>query len=120
MRKIITFLFLTFFIGHAYNQSLQSTGNQNTLFAQGMIDMNDAQEFRQMESNLKGNPYVKIARVDEFSNRFFLLTKDIAQLSEEDLRSWFGGNASQIRCIQIGVYGIDAVETFPFANCQNQ
>ena len=74
---------------------------------------------KELESEIRALPFVKVARLDINTSRFFILTKDIDQLDETNLRSWFSEKGSELKCIQIGVYGVDTVNPYPFVNCQN-
>jgi hypothetical protein len=91
-----------------------------TLFGQCMIELQDQNEMLSLEAEMKLNPNVKIVRLDYISQRAFILTKDIDQLTEEQFTSWFNASSDKVRCIQIGRYGIDAIMPFPFQNCGKQ
>jgi len=100
--------------------SFAQTQSTNTvLFAQCMIDVEEGQ-MRSLETDLRSNPYVKLVRLDNASKTMFLLTKNIDQLSEDDLKSWFGVFSSQASCVSIGVYGVDSMLDYPLTNCPEE
>jgi hypothetical protein len=89
------------------------------LFAQGVFQVEDTETILTTENTIRNNPNVSIVRLDPHSKRFFIITQNLNQLSEETLKNWFGTNAESVHCIQIGIHGIDAINTFPFSNCEN-
>ncbi|MDX2362101.1 MAG: hypothetical protein QNK23_14935 [Crocinitomicaceae bacterium] len=89
------------------------------LFAQGMINISSDQEMIDLEAEMRLHPNAQVVRLDRTSHRFFILTYDIATLTENELLSWFGAYSSNVSCVQIGVHGVDAVNPFPFTNCSN-
>lgn len=66
---------------------------------------------------MRDHPNVQIIRLDFNTQRAFVLTKDTDQLTEEEFRSWFGDFSASVKCMQIGVYGIDEIDQYPFENC---
>lgn len=88
-------------------------------FAQCMLSIEDETEFRTLEENLRANPNVSIVRLDWYSKRAFLLTKEINTFSESDFSAWLGEYADDASCIQVGVHGVDQVNPYPFTNCDN-
>lgn len=118
MKKTLIVLML-FIAGYNYAQSTASQQNQTMLFAQGMFSIDDAQLIIDQENDLRNHPNVQVVRLDKYSNRFFILIKDLDSLTEQDLRSWFGSYGDDLNCIQIGTYGIDQINSFPFTNCSN-
>ncbi len=105
-------LFGSFF---GFSQSTQESST--TLFGQCMVEVQNQEEMKTLEDQLKLNPYVKTVRLDYTTQRAFILTKNIESLNEVDFTSWFSQYSSKVRCIQIGVYGVDTIATFPFENC---
>lgn len=89
------------------------------LFAQGVFQVEDTEAILTTESAIRSNPNVSIVRLDPYSKRFFIITQNLNQLSEETLKNWFGTYAESVHCIQIGIHGVDAINTFPFSNCDN-
>jgi hypothetical protein len=103
----------------SFNGVSQTPQNETTLFAQCMIDIENESEIRALEIEIRNNPYVKIVRVDFYSKRVFLLTKGIEQLTEQNFTSWFSQYSNKVRCVQIGVHGVDIVKPYPFEGCEN-
>jgi hypothetical protein len=82
-----------------------------------MIEIATAEEMKTLELEMKSNPYIKVVRLDYNTQRAFILTKGIDQLSEDQFTSWFSNYANKVRCIQIGRHGIDQVKPYPFEGC---
>jgi hypothetical protein len=40
-------------------------------------------------------------------------------LTEEQFTSWFNEFSGEVRCIQIGLHGVDVVKPYPFEGCEN-
>jgi hypothetical protein len=97
----------------------QASLSRDELFAQGMFEIDNPNEIQETEAIIRQHPNVAVVRLDTYSNRFFILTKNISNLSEADLRSWFGAHAADLDCIQIGLHGVDELNAFPFTNCSN-
>ncbi len=116
MRLYISFLMFFTSLNIGAQNTLNST---TTLFAQCAIDINDHDEIRQLEADMRLNPHIKLVRLDVISKRVFILTKGIDALTEENFRSWFLGYASKVRCVQIGLHGVDAINPYPFKGCEN-
>lgn len=112
-----TILVLLFFICTSVVSNAQSTPQETTMFGQCMIEISSATEMSALETEMRSNPYVKIVRLDYNSQRAFLLTKGIDQLTEEQFISWFNAYGDKVRCIQVGTYGVDTVKPFPFEGC---
>jgi hypothetical protein len=116
-----TLLILSLFIlsgSFSYAQNLAT--EEVTLFAQCMIELQDQNDMIALESEMRQNPNIKVVRLDYYSQRAFILTKEIDQLTEEQFASWFNASSDKVRCIQIGTYGIDTVKPFPFQDCDKQ
>ena len=113
MKTILTSLFLV-----VMTISFGQTQQTPTLFAQCMFDIQDQQEMQTLETELKMHPYTNIVRLDWHTQRAFVLTMGLNDLTEEDFRSWFGDYGESLTCIQIGVHGIDVVNPYPFENCE--
>lgn len=97
----------------------QTTTTEVNLFAQCLIEIDNADEMRALEADMRTNPYIKVVRLDVNSKRAFILTKDIDELSDENFISWFNQYSDQVHCIQIGRHGVDVVKPFPFEGCEN-
>jgi hypothetical protein len=117
MKKIILGLMLLLGLT-AFSQS--NSANPVALFGQCMIEMNTAEEMRALETEMRANPYIKVVRLDYNTQRAFILTQNIDQLTEEQFTSWFNAYADQVRCIQIGRHGVDVVKPYPFEGCEKQ
>lgn len=91
---------------------------ETTFFAQCIFRIDDEDQLRSLETELRDHPSVRIVRLDFNTQRAFILTKDTEQLSEDDFRSWFGSYSSSVNCIQIGVYGVEEINQYPFENCE--
>lgn len=102
----------------AFSQS--NSANPVALFGQCMIEMDAAEEMRALETEMRTNPYIKVVRLDYNTQRAFILTQNIDQLTEEQFTSWFNAYADKVRCIQIGRHGVDVVKPYPFEGCQKQ
>jgi hypothetical protein len=89
-----------------------------TFFGQCMIEISTAEEMAQLQATMKENPYIKIVRLDYNTQRAFVLTQNLESLTEDNLVSWFNEYADKVRCVQVGLYGIDAMDPYPFKNCQ--
>lgn len=107
------FILFSSFLGFSQSTEVSTT----TFFGQCMVEVQNQEEMKMLENQLKLNPYVKTVRLDYNTQRAFILTKNIDSLNEVDFTSWFSQYSSKVRCIQIGVYGVDEIATFPFENC---
>lgn len=117
MKQLLSAIIL--FSMHNLFSQVETGESEINLFAQGILQMESDQEMIDLEREMRMNPYVQVVRLDRASKRFFLLSVGLEELSEEDLRSWFGKFGDQVKCVQIGVQGVDAVSSFPFVNCPN-
>ncbi len=113
---ILTSILLSITFATAQNVATEEV----TLFAQCMIELQDQNEMVALEAEMRQNPSIKVVRLDYYSQRAFILTKDIDQLSEQQFTSWFNASSDKVRCIQIGTYGIDAINPYPFPGCDKQ
>ncbi|MFN6015739.1 MAG: hypothetical protein ACK47F_13710 [Flavobacteriales bacterium] len=114
--KITIISFIVFFGFSALSQS--SPVNQVALFGQCMIEINAVEDMRALEADMRSNPYIKVVRLDFNTQRAFLLTQNIDELTEEQFTSWFNVYSDNVRCIQIGRHGIDMVKPYPFEGCE--
>lgn len=85
-------------------------------FVQGLFQIDNVDEIKAIENNIRENSQVQIARLDVPTKRFFIILKD-EQITESMLTNWFGENAASLKCIQFGQAGIDTVKPFPFEDC---
>ena len=90
-----------------------------SFFGQCMLNIESDDEIRQLENEMRQNPYLKVVRLDTHTKRAFVLTKELNSLNEEDFASWFSQYAETLYCIQIGRYGVDQIKPFPFQDCTN-
>lgn len=104
-------LFCCLAVNSAYGQE------ETKLFAQGLFQIENEQEMQNVQNAIKELSSVYVVRLDGNTQRFFILTQGIEQLSEETLRNWFGDYSQTVRCIQIGIYGQDNINQYPF-NCE--
>jgi hypothetical protein len=122
MKLILTISFM-FVLGVSFGQSTQSTttAQQNAqLFAQCMFDISTQAELDQVTFDIYSNhPDVEMVRLDLNTQRAFIITTGSLPLSETDLISWFGQYSGSVHCVQVGVYGVDVMNPYPFTNCQN-
>lgn len=114
MKKSLFGLFIFF---GSLNTFAQTENTETTLFAQCLIEMNSVEEMRALETEMRLNPYVKVARLDYSTQRAFILTKNLDELSETNFTSWFNEYSAKVRCIQIGRHGVDKVNPYPFEGC---
>lgn len=113
-------LFISFLLSNNKgNAQEHSSTHEVTLFAQAIFSIESQELLTQLEQEMKLNPYIKTVRLDWNTQRLFILTKDITELNEEQLLSWFNGYVASISCVQIGVKGIDPINKYPFTNCEN-
>lgn len=108
---LIFFLFVTLQV-KGQNQS------STTLFAQCLFEISSPSDLDSLQNEIRNLPFTTIVRLDAHSQRAFILTKGIEELSEEELRSWFGNYSSTVRCVQIGVKGVDEIKRYPFKDCE--
>lgn len=114
MKRLIL-LFMLFFNFMIFSQS-----SDINLFAQCKFEIKDQKKLKELEEKIKNNPNVKIVRLDFVSQRSFIITKNISNLTEEQFLSWFENYSDLVSCIQIGIYGVDKINPFPFTNCSNK
>ena len=88
------------------------------LFAQCMFDISDQAEMEALQNEMYNNPYIEMVRLDAHTQRALIITANLEELTAEDFKSWFGSYSSTIYCVQIGVYGVDVMNAYPFTNCQ--
>jgi hypothetical protein len=115
MKKVFFILLVVFGSMNAFSQGNVS---EVTLFGQCMIEIENPEEMRALEVEMRTNPYLKVVRLDYTSQRAFILTKGIDALTEENFISWFNQYSDKVRCVQIGVHGIDIVKPYPFEGCE--
>jgi len=122
MKLILSLLFVVA-IGVSFGQSQQPSTTQQInaqLFAQCLFDIPTQAELDQLTYNIYLNhPDVEMVRLDLNTQRAFVITTGASPLTESDFISWFEQYAGSVSCVQIGVYGVDAMNPYPFTNCNN-
>jgi len=114
MKIILPFLFILSFT-FSYSQSQTNS----VLFAQCYFDIQDEQVMLDLEENLRLHPNTNVVRLDYISQRAFIITQGLNSLTKDEFKTWFESFSSTVNCIQIGVYGVDAIDPYPFTNCQD-
>ena len=117
--KMKHILFSLLFLLTVSSASAQQGQPETTLFAQCKLDLNNQTELAKLEVEMKNNPYIKNVRLDYNTQRVFVLTKGIDQLTEDQFTSWFNSHSSLVRFVQIGTFGVDTIKPFPFEGCEN-
>ena len=111
LKVLFTFLIITI---TSFGQESQG----GTFFGQCMIELQSQESAREIEDQLRQNPMVKVARIDYTTQRAFILTHPLSELSETDFVSWFAEQSDNVRCVQVGRHGVDMVNPFPFEGCE--
>ena len=115
MKNLLLGIFLLFITTNTFSQTSNS---ETVLFAQSMIQVDNAEEMMALETEMRSNPYIKVIRLDYNTQRCFILTQNLDELSEENFISWFNQYSDKVRCIQIGRQGIYVVKPYPFEGCE--
>jgi hypothetical protein len=112
MKIVVIFLFVLIFGNFkAYSQE------QNTeYFGQGLFQITNIDTLKAVEAQIRANSEVIMARLDNNTQRFFIITNE--PLNEQKIKSWFGNYSNTIWCVYIGVRGVDPLRAFPF-DCEN-
>jgi len=118
--KLIVSLIAVLCLSTAFSQNQTSTQNPEVrLFAQCMFSISDQNQLDQLTTDFYNNhPEVEMVRFDMTTQRALVITTGVSTLTEADFTSWFGQHSSTINCVQIGVYGVDTMNPYPFTNCQ--
>jgi hypothetical protein len=117
MKGILTAAIIGIFALTGWSQTSTVTNSEVTFFGQCLIEVLDIQEMKTLETEMRNNPYIKVCRLDYNTQRAFILTKSTETLTEEQFTSWFIGYSDKVRCVQVGVHGVDQVKPFPFVDC---
>lgn len=96
----------------------KSQESSTTLFAQCLFEIENISDLEALQSEIREMPITTIVRLDAHSQRAFIMTTGVESLTEEEFSSWFGEHASSVRCIQIGVKGVDEIKKYPFEDCE--
>lgn len=113
MKTFFLFIVLVF----PFLSSAQTESN-SVLFAQCYFDIPNEETMLEIEADMRLHPNTNIVRLDFISQRAFIITQGIESLTEDEFKSWFEQFSSTVSCVQIGVYGIDKIEPYPFKNCK--
>lgn len=120
MKLILTMSFV-FAFSVLIGQTQQTSTSQQTsarLFAQCMFDIPTQAELDQVTYDIYLNhPDVEMVRLDLNTQRALVITTGDYPLTEADFVSWFDQYANSVYCVQIGVYGVDTMNPYPFTNC---
>ena len=121
--KIILSLMFMFAMNVSFGQTQQPSTIQQAnaqLFAQCMFSISTQAELDQLTYNIYSNhPDVEVVRLDLNTQRALVLTTGSNPLTESDFISWFEQYSGTVTCVQVGVYGVDAMNPYPFTNCNN-
>ena len=122
MKLIVSFVAVCFLsTAFAQNQTTAQPVEDVRLFAQCMFVVNSQAELDDLTVEFYNNhPEIEMVRFDMNTQRALVITTGIPSLSEQDFISWFGEYSNTIHCVQIGVYGVDTMNPYPFTNCNNQ
>ena len=116
--KLLVSLFAVLCLSSSYAQTQAQNYTDTRLFAQCMFDISDQSEMQALQNEMYNNPNIEMVRLDSNTQRALIITANLEELSRADFISWFGEYASTIYCVQIGVHGIDVMNSYPFTNCQ--
>ncbi len=116
--KLIITLLTVLCISSSYAQTQTQNPTNTRLFAQCIFDISDRNEMLTLQNEIRNNPNIEMVRLDYNTQRALIITANLEELSELDFVSWFGTHGSTLNCIQIGVYGVDVMNQYPFTNCQ--
>lgn len=119
MKFIVSFI-AVLCISTSFAQNPTLSQNQEVrLFAQCMFAITDQNQLDALTVEFyNSHPEVERVRFDMHTQRALIITTGISSLSESDFISWFGQHSSTVSCVQIGVYGVDTMNPYPFTNCQ--
>ena len=120
LRSALALSFI-FFSAHAQSQLAGKNQSDTRLFAQCMFSIPNQSTLDALTVEFYNtHPEIEMVRFDLHTQRALLITTGISDLSETDFISWFGEYSSSIHCVQIGVFGADKMNPYPFINCSNQ
>ncbi|MDA9881477.1 hypothetical protein N9C33_01640 [Crocinitomicaceae bacterium] len=121
MKLILPIAMLCFiFSSRAQNEIAVQSRSDTRLFAQCMFSIPSQSILDELTVEFYNtHPEIEMVRFDMHTQRALLITTGISNLSEADFTSWFGKYSATIHCVQIGVYGIDKIDPYPFTNCNN-
>ncbi len=112
MKRLVLIVFGIILSAQLYGQQSESL-----FFGQCLVEVQDQEAARQLESIMRENPSVRVVRIDYSTQRAFVLTNSIESLNEEQFVSWFSEYSDKTRCVQVGKHGVDLVKPYPFEDC---
>ncbi len=113
--RYLLILISFFLFSFVYSQSNEQTNS--VLFAQCMFTIDTQEEIDELQRELYLNhTNIEMVRLDIHTQRSLFIIHTNS-LTEEEFKSWFGEYESTVRCVQIGVYGVDVMNQYPFPNC---
>lgn len=121
MKIIVLSLFCLIIANDSFSQigSNQSENSSNkSFFAQCLINNLTDENVDELKARLNLYTELKTIRINVEEKRLFIITNPIETLTNSILTGWIGDFSNTISCIEIGVWGVDQVSTFPFANCE--
>lgn len=101
------------------NVTFGQNESQTVLFAQCHFSIPVLEDMLILEEDMSSHPNAKLIRLDFNTQRAFILTKGIEELTKDELASWFEEFNETISCVQIGIKGIDHIDKYPFENCDD-
>lgn len=110
MLRLISFIFIISSLSFCFSQ------NEHRIFAQAIFSIPNSIEMLEIEADIRQHPNVMMVRLDFHTQRALIFTKNISELSESDFRSWFGKYDATLKCIQIGVSGVDKLNSLSSEN----
>lgn len=117
--SILLVFIVASFSSFGQNQSSVNNQTNTRLFAQCMFSIETQEEIDALQFEIySNNPNVEMVRLDLITQRALFITANIESLTEVEFASWFGNYGDDVECVQIGVYGVDVMNSFPFTNCQ--
>ena len=116
IRIVLIAFFFIFLNGSIANAQ---EGTLTVLFAQCHFSIDNQEDMKDLQDNMRLNPNAGLVRLDFSSQRAFILTKGLESMTNDELTSWFESYSETLSCIQIGIKGVDEIAKYPFVNCEN-
>lgn len=116
--KLLVTMFAIMLLSNSFAQTQANTQTDVRLFAQCMISISSQAEMDALTNEMYNNPNIEMVRLDMNTQRALVITANLTQLTADEFKSWFGSYQSTVYCVQIGVQGVDAMNPYPFSNCQ--
>ncbi len=121
MKIIALSLFFTALINVSFSQTEsnhQENSSNKSFFTQCLINDLTDENVAELKARLSTHTELKTIRVNVEEKRLFIITNPIEIVTNSILLGWIGDFSNAISCIEIGVWGVDQVSTFPFSNCE--